>query len=225
MTDNSPKISFIPKSSLVRGGSFMEGKRPRSVMRIIAVFAAVLSASSYAALYFYGDFLTKETKKMNTEIIDAQRMFSQSPEVEKARLFQARVDVVRELLDSHIIVSPIFDFLSQSTAKSILYNNFSLKRDAGGTFTLELKGEAPNYASLAYQSDVLREKNKELSGFSIENVALTNLGTVNFTIKAVVSNEYISYMNKSRGGVNASTGSDTKLPTPKTGTVNSDNTL
>ena len=199
MTDNPPKISFIPKSSLVREDSFMESKRPRSIMEFLAIIAVILTVSAYAGFYFYGNSLDEQTKKITADIAQAQSVFNNSPDIENAKIFRDRAETARQLLNAHMAVSPIFEFLTQSTLQSILYKNFSFKNDAG-VWVLELTGEAQNYASLAYQADVLKSESKELSGFSVENVTLTKFGTVTFTLREIFTPAYLSYLaEKDRG--------------------------
>ncbi len=193
MTDNTPKISFIPKNSLVREDSFMERKNPMTIMGILSFIVFIMSVGSYAGLYFYGNRLEEENKKITADIINAQSIFSQAPEISKAKAFLSHAEIARGLLDAHIAVSPVIDFIEQSTVSSVLYEKFLFKLD-GGVLTLELTGEAPSYASLAYQADVLREKNKELTGFSVYNVVLTKFGTITFSMKAVFTQEYLSYL-------------------------------
>ena len=226
MTDNTPKISFIPKSSLVREDSFLERKRPRSIMAVLSSLVFVLSVGSYAGLYFYGNLLEEKNKKIAADIISAQSIFSQSPNINKAKVFLDRAEITRGLLDAHIAVSPVIDFIEQSTVSRVFYEKFSFKRD-GNNLTLELTGEAPTYASLAYQADVLREKSKELTGFSIDNVVLTKFGTITFTVKAVFAQEYLSYLktkemkteNTDFSSVNTAVSSDAKAMSTTTASV------
>ncbi len=194
MTDNTPKISFIPKSSLVHEESFLERKRPKGIAEVLAVLVFVLSVGSYVFLYFYGNVLKEKNKKITNEIKDAQSIFSLSPDINEAKEFRYRVEIAEELLNARIAVLPVIDFIAQNTVQSILYEKFSFKHD-GNKFTLSLTGEAPSYASLAYQAEVLSGKSKELHGFSIDNVVLTRFGTITFTIKADFVHEYLSYLN------------------------------
>ncbi len=199
MTDDTSKISFIPKSSLVREESFMERKRPRGIVGVLAVLVFILSFVSYIGLYFYGNLLDEKNKKISADIVSVQSTFNQSPEIIKAKVFIERAEIARGLLDDNIAVSPVIDFIEQNTVQSILYEKFSFKRDEN-KLTLELTGEAPTYASLAYQADVLRKKSKELISFSIDNVVLTKFGTITFTIKADFVHGYLSYLNTRKSG-------------------------
>lgn len=197
MVSNPPKVSFIPKSPLTREESFMNRRRPRSITGFLAIFSFVVSIGSYAGLYFYESTLSKEVEKKAAEIASIQSEFLQSPEIDKAKIFQARADLAKELLDQHIAVSPVFSFLSSNTLGSILYDSFDFKKD-NNVWIMSLTGEAPSYASLAYQTDVLKKKNKEngFVDFSISNIALTKSGTVTFALSVDFAQSQLAYSKK-----------------------------
>ncbi len=193
MYDSNSKVSFIPKGPIARGDSFLERKRPQSAIGFLAIVVFMASAGSYAGLYFYNITLVAEITTRTEDIKSVQAKFSGSKDVAQAKIFRARAEVVKELLASHVVVSPVFTFLSDNTLESVMYENF-LFTNTGGVFTLELSGMAPTYASLAYQADKLRERTtKELVSFSIDNITLNKFGNVNFALKMVFSPKYLAY--------------------------------
>lgn len=194
MDGTNPKVSFIPKGSLVREESFLERRRPRSAIGFIAISLFILSIATYAGLYFYNRSLSKIVAAKTIEIKAAQEEISNIPEVNEARVFRARADLARELLNAHKVASPVFAFLSKNTTESILFDKFSFKNTTEG-LVLELSGEAPTYAALAYQTDVLRSQTKEISNFSVRNVVLTKLGTITFVLELEFNPVYLLYMN------------------------------
>jgi hypothetical protein len=197
MVSNPPKVSFIPKSPLAQEESFLMRRRPRSITGFLAIFLFVMSIGSYAGLSFYEGTLSSEVVKTAESIASTQREFLQSPEINEAKVFRARADLARELLNQHIVISPVFSFLSSSTLGSILYDSFAFKRDKGN-WALSLTGESPSYASLAYQADVLSKKNKEneFVSFSITNIALTKSGTVTFALSVEFAQNQLLYASK-----------------------------
>lgn len=198
MDSTNPKISFIPKSSLVREESFFERSRPRSVMNIIAVVLFTASVGGYASLYVWNKSLLEQTAEKNKAIAGIQVELQDSAKVRAAQAFQSRTDIANEVLDGYTIVSPVTDFISKNTLKDIFYSRFSLTGDAQG-MKVSLSGEAPTYTTLINQKDFFGTKAKELSDFKISNVSLTSLGTVSFDLTLSFSPEYVSYV-KSRSG-------------------------
>lgn len=202
MDGNNPKVSFIPKGSLVREESFLERRRPRSAIGYLSIFVFIVVVGAYAALYYYVDLLSKEVGTKRTEIKQAQKLFSDAPQVGEAKLFRVRADLAKELLTAHTVVLPAFSFIEENTVDSIVYDKFSFVQSANGA-TLEISGEAPSYASLANQEDILRKKTNELSGLLIQNVVLTKFGTVTFILNMAFKPDYLSYTKSTAG--NAST--------------------
>ncbi|KKT07709.1 MAG: hypothetical protein UV86_C0029G0001, partial [Candidatus Nomurabacteria bacterium GW2011_GWB1_43_20] len=125
-----------------------------------------------------------------------QREFTNAPEVREAKVFSARANLARELLNSHVVTSPMFDFLSKNTVGTILYDKFSFENGEKGA-VVDLSGEAPNYASLAYQADVFRNQTKALSSFTVNEVTLTEFGTVNFSFTMIFNPDFLSYLKNS----------------------------
>ncbi len=191
MNGDSSQISFIPKKPLIEDDVFIARQRPRSVLGLLAGFLFLASVGAYTGLYFYEDILLRDIQKKTAEIDEIQREISSSPEIGQAKVFNTRADLARALLSKHIIVSPIFDFLSKNTLGSIFYGDFSF-RDEKGVLTLTLGGESPSYASLAYQADVFRASN-DLVSFSVENIELTKSGSVSFDFKMVFNPKFLSY--------------------------------
>lgn len=192
MTSDQPKVSFIPKDTLVREEAFLERPRPRSLLGFLAVVSLLASVGAYAGLYFFNFTIKQQADEILAKVEEAQSVFTQAPPIEEARLFQKRAQLAEELLNTHTVVTPVFKFLEENTLSSIYYSSFSLKKGEDG-FSVELAGEAPSYASLAYQSDKLGSKPAELNEFSFSNITLTKFGSVGFNLKLVFSPDYLLY--------------------------------
>lgn len=210
MDSNNSKISFIPKESLVREESFLERRRPRSAMIFIASLIFLSSVVAYGVLLYYNNSLNQTIADRITEIETLQREFTNAPEVREAKVFSARANLARELLSSHIVASPIFDFLSKNTVGTILYDKFSFDNGEKGA-VVNLFGEAPNYASLAYQTDVFKKQTKALASFTVNEVTLTEFGTVSFSFTMIFNPDFLSYLKNS---VSADRGATPKVDVP-----------
>lgn len=209
MDDKSPKISFIPKASLVREQSFLERPRSRSVIGVLASIIFVAAIVSYVGLYFYNGSLEGQMAAKLGQIQNVQRVFNAAPQVGKATSFRFRAEIVQGLLNSHIAVSPVLKFLSENTLGSVMFEKFSFVKDENGTI-VKLIGESPSYATLAYQREVLKQKTKELSSVVVSDVSLTPFGTVSFSLALTFTPEYLSYANR-LNTVQAGTASSTPV--------------
>lgn len=196
MNSDTSKISFIPKNSLAHDDAFVVRRRPTSLISVLAVIVFFGSVAAYVFFTFYGNTLDKKMSGLTTQIQDLQKSFDQ-PEIREARIFNSRAKLVHDLLDRHIAVTPLFTFLSENTTESIFYTKIDFERsDEKYPLFVKLMGEAPSYASLAYQVDVLRQKSKDLAYFEVEDITLTGKGSVGFTFKLAFSQEYLSYAQR-----------------------------
>lgn len=192
MDGTNPKISFIPKGSLVREESFLERSRPRSVIGVTAISVFVLVFGVFVGLSVYNNSLNAIVAEKTEEIKNAQKEFSDAPEVLEAKNFQARANLARELLDSHLVASPVFKFLSDNTVTSVYYDKFLFSHN-GGVSSLQLSGEAQSYASLANQIDTFQKQQKILEGLFVDNISLTNFGSVTFTFTMTFNPNFLLY--------------------------------
>lgn len=190
MVDTAPKISFIPKAPLVREENALRA-RPRSVFVVTASIIFIVSIGAYIGLFLYHRALANDVSSVTTEIERLQKDFDR-PEINEARAFRARADLARTLLTQHTTMRPLFAFLERYTIEKIFYTDFSFTRDGAEGPSLELKGEAPDYAALAYQMDTFRDR-KELNTFSIQDLTLTGTGTVTFSLSLVFTPGFLSY--------------------------------
>lgn len=193
MNSATSKISFIPKNSLAHDNTFVVRRRPTSLISVLAVIVFFGSVAAYVFFTFYGNTFDKKINGLTTQIQELQKSFDQ-PEIKEARIFNSRAKLVYDLLGQHIVVTPLFAFLSENTTESIFYTKIDFERsDEKYPLFVKLSGEAPNYASLAYQVDVLRQKSKELVYFEVEDITLTGKGSVGFNFKLAFSQGYLSY--------------------------------
>ncbi len=194
MIDNTPKISFIPKTSLVQEQPFIQRKRPRNIINAIGAFVFFVVIGAYFSIYLYEVSLIKDIEAKTSDISSAQEAFEKAPEIAKAKIFRARSDVALELLKQHIIVSPVFGFIEKMTLKNIEYSSFTFKRE-GKLLIVDLKGEAPSYQSIAYQADEFHKKNNVIDSFSFSKLTLTNFGSVQFLLRLSFKRSYMTSLN------------------------------
>lgn len=214
--NDAPKISFIPKGSLAREETFLERPRPRSLLGFFATFIFLASTGSYVGLYLYNDILAGRINGLALQIKNIQKDFEQ-PEVAQARVFRARAELAKKLFNEHIVVTPLFDFLATNTTESVFYHDLKFIRGEKGELSLDVSGEAPSYASLAYQADVFRQKGDELLSFSVDNIMLTKTGSIGFVFHMTFVPQYLSYVGSfAQEGDEEPTSDISTLSTPAT---------
>jgi hypothetical protein len=212
--DKRTKISFIPQKPLI--------KRERS--RVLSVnlflffssFLFFVTLAAYAGLYFYNINLEKTLVEKKEELALEKEKIDPKDIIKESQELQTRIINAKKLISEHIIISPIFGFLEEITLKSISFDSLSFTKEAeGGSLraaptptsplapqkttglgVVEITGQAPNYASLAYQSDVLKEEMKKgdkIKKFSISNMSLDESGNILFNLKISFNLPFLSY--------------------------------
>lgn len=192
--DSNNKISFIPKKALAR--SDFSGKQPVSLFLTLSFSALLITCAIYGGAYIYVQTLEKGIDIKRKELQDLRNNFDLSI-IDKARDLKARLKSAQELVDGHIALSSIFDFLQQATLRSVGYNSFQyIRKD--GKLDISLGGMAPSYASVALQKDgySLETGNQgHLTTFSMGDYRLDENGNVSFTLKASLNPSLFLYKN------------------------------
>jgi len=102
-----------------------------------------------------------------------------------------RLISTESLLNRHVVISPLFDFLETATLKSVRFNDFLYNTNSGGVELL-IKGQARGYADVALQSDVFN-KSPYFENPVFSDLSLDERGNVTFTLRATINPELISY--------------------------------
>src|SRR3989344_394255 len=110
--DRETKLSFIPKKPLAR--SNLLESRPVSLFLTISFSLLVITMAVYGGFYFYTDALKKEIVEKKTTLEEARKKFDLSI-VEKAKSFKSQIETAQGLIDGHIALSSLLDFLGGAT--------------------------------------------------------------------------------------------------------------
>lgn len=209
--DFGKNISFIPKKPLTR--KVERSNRPVSILLVVSYFVFFATIASYGGLYFYNKSLKNILTDKTAELEIERKKIDPSSAVEDGEKLQKRITNFKDLLDKHVAVSTVFDILEGVTLKSIVLQEFSLEKggsvengsfgriDGAQTtnttdFVIKIKGVAPSYGSLAYQSDVLKNEVKSgdrIKSFSIERPILDDSGNVSFELNITVDSNFLLY--------------------------------
>ncbi len=205
------KISFIPKKPLAR--KIKKTTRPVSALLFLSFGIFFIVIASYGALYLYKsnlkEVLNEKTKELETE----RKKADPSGIVEKSKKIQTKINNAKELLDKHVALSRMFDLLEELTLNNIVLNGLTLEKeniDTSNTdltneqaqntdisnFIIKTTGVASSYASLAYQSDVLKnevKENRRVKSFSISNPSLDESGNISFDLEVSVNPAVLLY--------------------------------
>lgn len=201
--DKETKISFIPKKPLAVDKA--RARRPMGIFLAVSFLLFFVVLSVYGGLYLYKANLEKTLAGKVSELEAEKEKGDPAGVIEKAETLQKRVESAERILGNHIALSRVFALLEELTLKSITFNSLTIKQagastggeaSSGALFSVDLKGNAKSYASLAYQSDVLRkemESGGRVEYFSITGATPNKMGDVSFGMEMRLYAKFFSY--------------------------------
>lgn len=190
--ENQFQTSFIPKKPIT--SSVSTSKEPKSLFSIIATFLLVVSIIAPVGLFLYKSYLTKQRESLSASLLVARDSFEKGT-IDELGLFDKRIEISKQVLSKHIIMSPMFALLGEITIPAVQYTNFSQQTGADG-FAVTIEGVARDYKSIALQSDAF----STAKGSSFKNVLFYNLtkdksNNISFNLKFTVDPSLLSYKN------------------------------
>ncbi len=189
--ENSFQTSFIPKKPITTSGS-SASSAPRSLLSIIAIILLIVSILLSLGLFGYKLYLTKQKESLSASLSEARDSFEQDT-IEELSLFDERTKSAKQILNNHIVMSPMFALLGDITIPSIQYTNFSQQSNDKGFF-VKIEGLASDYRSIALQADMFNSTKgrlfKDVLFFDLEKNKENNIG---FNLKFNVDPSLLSY--------------------------------
>jgi hypothetical protein len=190
--------SFIPKRP-VSTEPVQEPHPNRAVglLSLLAVVVVIATAVSYAGVYVYEKQLIAQKQKTDALINEARKGIG-TEFLTEMKTLSTRIDGVKAVLDKHIVVTPIFAALEQSTLRSVQYKSFGYEFTSDTTTAQQavkvtLTGTAKSYATIALQSDSFTQnsliKNPIFSNLTIDD----KTNAVNFKLVFTVNPAALSY--------------------------------
>ncbi len=191
MENNSFQTSFIPKKPITSG---ISDKEPKSLFTIISTFLLVVSIIIPTGLFFYRSYLEKQKVSLAASLLVGRDSFEKGT-IDELSLFDKRIEVSKQVLSKHIILSPLFTLLGEITIPAIQYTNFVQQTNDKG-FSVSIEGLARDYKSIAIQSNVF----SSAKGNFLKNVLFYNLtkdknNNISFNLKFEIDPSLLSYQN------------------------------
>lgn len=190
--------SFIPKRP-VSSDPVPEQQSSRAVgiLSLIAFVVVAATAVSYGGVYLYQKQLIAQKAKTDALINEARNGIG-TEFLTDMKMLSNRIEGVKAVIKRHIVVTPIFASLEQSTLRSIQYKSFGYEfvsdpATAQQTVKVTLTGVAKSYATIALQSDSFTQnaliKNPVFSNLTIDD----KTSNVNFKLAFTVNPAALSY--------------------------------
>jgi hypothetical protein len=184
--------SFIPKGPVAATTAVPKvHSRDKSFLSFIASIVFFLSLLSLLGVFGYRFYLVRSINKMGQDLEAAQAALASEPIDEFIRL-DGRIRGLTQLVSSHVILSPLLDYLETSTVKSVRFTEFNYSILSTGRIEVTMKGQASGYAGVALQSDIF-EKGKYFEEMSFSDLSLNERGDVVFAFRALLDPTLVSY--------------------------------
>lgn len=127
------------------------------ILSLLTVIIVIATIVSYGGIRFYQKQLLTQKAKTDAAIEEARKGIGTEFLGDMKRL-DARIAGVKSTINSHIVVSPIFAALEQTTLRSIQYKSFEYAfttdpATRATTVQVTLLGTAKSYSTIALQSD------------------------------------------------------------------------
>ena len=181
------ETSFIPKKNYKKEKSKGQYNNLLLIFSVV-IFVGTLIVSS--GVFFYKSFLEKEIANKSV-ILEREKGNFDLSLIQKLARFDKRIEVTKQILEEHITLIPLFDFLEENTLKEVMFENFNFEIIKGKQY-LRLDGKANSYAAVAVQSDVLA-KNKDIIDPVFSELGINSDGDVIFAVDMELNNELALY--------------------------------
>ncbi|HEY9480661.1 MAG TPA: hypothetical protein VIR98_00310 [Candidatus Paceibacterota bacterium] len=181
--------SFIPKKPIMAA----PGRTTASIalFPLLAWTLFIVAVALSGAAYLYKGLVDKQIADDKASLERAKDAFDPGLIDQLIRL-DSRLTTGKTLLGSHLAVTPLFDFISSITLRSVRFKDFDFAYLAPDKIKLSMKGEALSYAAVALQSDVFSAQ-KGLSDTLLSDMALDPSGMVTFSVTTLVSPSIVTY--------------------------------
>lgn len=188
------QTSFIPKKN--SGGSEVYSyKKPWGPFLIIATCIVAASILLAAGSFVYKMILNRSatSKLAELELIDQQ---FNTAEIDAVVRFADKLDSAKQLLDTHIAVTPIFTLLQNTTLQRLQFTELNYTYLATNKIAVSMKGIAKDFGVIAKQSDAF----SEVTGSKFASPLFSDLnfdesGNATFSFLTTVDPNLILYKN------------------------------
>lgn len=195
------QTSFIPKKPVTDSGTNQSSGI--SLLLLVSIIIFFISVGLAGYVFLQKNLLQQNIKKDQLAIEQNKSgLVSDSITIENLVQLNSRIKIAKELLDKHVAISPIFDFLQQRTLKSVRFKNFNFsstgKDEIGqAKISVQMAGQAMDWETIASQADEFGkpEWKKIINEPKISNLSLNADGSVSFVFNAYIVSDYLVYGN------------------------------
>ncbi len=190
--DPQPGASFIPKKPLISGVQ-RSGGGFGGLFLLISLVLFVGSIVLAGAVFGYQQYLGGLIASRSNSLTLAQEAYDPNVLQNLIRL-DSRIKNAQNIMKGHVAPSAIFTFLENATLANVRFTSFDYEESGNGSASLTLAGEAPDFATVALQSDTFGGS-RVLKDILFSDLNVGDTGKVRFTVHAAIDPSFILYSN------------------------------
>jgi hypothetical protein len=190
--DNNFQTSFIPKKPMTVPDS--NTGSGINIFLLISIFIFLVAVVASVGVYFWQSSLKVNLTAKVAELTKLQQ--EEPTTLDNLIAFDQRLNITDKLLQSHVAVSPVFDYLQENTAQDIRFKSLNFSYTDANNVTVKMSGVAKNFNAIAGQSDAFNPERSRVSGILnpvFSDFAPTPTGEVNFSLTADLDPELTNY--------------------------------
>ena len=152
------------------------------------VFVLISLTVSYIMLMSFKNKAQAELVSLE-EQIEAQKTTELSELEDIVQSYKIKVDQFGEYLNSHVILTEVFDFIEDNTHPHVFFSQFSL---SSLSYTVNLSGQADSFLSLGQQL-IIFNNSEQINGVSLSNISLSETGDILFNVRLTLDQALFRY--------------------------------
>jgi hypothetical protein len=180
--------SFIPKGPVTEE---VFKKKKTGILGILVVSLFISSIVISVAMYVYKGIIKSDIQNLELQLADAEKNIDVKT-IDQMSQFSNKLTAAKTIVLRHQVISRFLDSLASSTVSSIQFTDFNYGNLEDGKLTVNLKGKATSYASIALQESIFSQ-DKYLKSISFSNLALVDKGFVSFDLAISLDPQISNY--------------------------------
>lgn len=145
------KATFIPRKNVTDAS--VGSSNQVSTLGLVAIALFIVTAIGAGGIFGYTRLIDKQINERQEALNKAEQEI-RSPAVQELKTEAARLEIVEERLNGHLMASVLFKKIGDITLKNIRWKNLRFDNKQGEV-TISLDGESRTLASVALQADKL----------------------------------------------------------------------
>lgn len=192
--ENSFQTSFIPKKPIIANSMNTSSSKFVGIPMMISIFILVVMIASTLGLFFYKSYLQKNKDTLSSSLLKIKESFDKDT-IAELESYDKKSAAATQVLDGHIILSPLFEAINEFTLSSIQYTKFD-HTTTNNVFSVKMSGIANDYKSIALQADVFGSKKADMfKDLIFSNLTKDKNNFVTFDVEFNIDPKILSYEN------------------------------